>query len=84
MDNQIKPVLTEKIERVERLLLKANLISPMMRFMCEAIIKSKSELAIDELDTHLQQLVAEKEVAYREFKTKLSAASKKIVLRQGK
>ncbi|MBL7036950.1 hypothetical protein ISR94_03930 [Candidatus Microgenomates bacterium] len=79
MDEQIKQASAEKIERAEMLLLKAGLVSPMMRFMCESIIKSKSEPSIDELITHLQQLVAEKEVAYQEFKVKLSAASKKLI-----
>jgi hypothetical protein len=79
MDNQNIQATPEKIAQAQDLLQKASLVSPATRLMCEAIIESKSILVIDELILHFQQLIAEKESAYQEFKHKISEVSKDLL-----
>lgn len=81
MDNNqtVPQAAPEKITQAQDLLQRANLISPASRLMCETVINSKSGPAIDEMILYLQQLIAEKEQAYQEFKVKM-AESAKILL----
>lgn len=82
MDNQTnnQPQATpEKIAQAKDLLSRAGLTSPATRLMSETIIASKSDAAITELITGLNEMISEKEAAYQEFKTKMATMAKEML-----
>lgn len=79
MDNQTPVVSEEKINEAKRLLSQAAFENPANRLSCEAIIQSKSEAAIAELISTLQELLSEKEAAYQEYKQKIAEIAKEML-----
>ena len=71
----------EKIAQAKDLLSRAGLTSPATRLMCDTVIASKDDSAITELITGLNVMIAEKETAYQEFKTKMATMAKGMLPR---
>ena len=69
----------EKIAQAADLLSRAGVSSPATRLMAETVIASKSDSAITELITSLTEMIAEKELAYKEFKTKMVEIAKELL-----
>lgn len=61
------------------LLAKAGISSPTTRLMCETVINSNNESAVTELIAGLNEMIAEKEAAYQEFKTKMAQMAKEML-----
>lgn len=61
------------------LLTRAGLTSPATRLMSETVIASKDDSAITELIAGLNAMIAEKEAAYQEFKTKMASIAKEML-----
>jgi len=79
MDNQTPIASEEKINEAKKLLSQAGFENPANRLSCEAIIQSKSELAITELISTLQELLSEKEIVYQEYKQKIASIAKEML-----
>lgn len=67
----------EDVNNALSLISKAALVSPALRLLCEAIIKSKSKEAVNSLASLLDICIKEKEEAYQEYKRNISSLLKK-------
>ena len=78
--NTQEPLATaEKLAQATDLLARAGLSSPATRLMCETVIATKVDSSVTELITYLQELIAEKETAYNEFKAKMAEIAKEML-----
>jgi len=79
---QFPQASNEEIQAAKDLLQNSGLSSPHTRFLCETLIASKSQQAIDKVNELLKAYIQKKEAAYKKYKQQVGSGFKQEILNQ--